>query len=400
MSFLLALIITLNLFILLSGKFYMYKGIANTYLIGNTGPTIYDLHLSPYSIVQSAKVPLKNLKSGLFNQFKLPPKYSALIEEFETKAFLVLKDDTIIYENYWGGHTEETVSNSFSVAKTLVAILVGIAIEDGYIKSLDDAVSLYLKGFSGEGKREITIRHLLAMASGLDWEESGKNPFSDNAESYYGSDLRRLVLGQSMEKMPGKSFNYQSGNSQLLGYILEAATGTDLSEYAESKVWQKIGAEHDAYWSLDKEFGDEKAFCCMYATARDYAKLGQLLSNKGLLNDEQIIPSWYYDEMVTPQDLLTKDGISNYRYGLHTWTYLDPQGQVNYCRGISGQYVITIPSENLVIIRLGSKKTPLVRISKEKLQDTDYIEKIKFQVGHSYGLFEYIALGKLISSEG
>ena len=399
MSFLLALIITLNLFILLSGKFYIYKGIANTYLIGKTGPTIYDLHLSPYSRVQSAKVPLKNVKSERFNQFKLPPKYSALIKEFETKAFLVLKDDTMIYENYWGGHTEETVSNSFSVAKTLVAILVGIAIEDGYINSLDDPVSLYLREFSEKGKREITIRHLLAMTSGLDWEESGKNPFSDNAESYYGSDLRRLVLGQSMETTPGKSFNYQSGNSQLLGYIVEAATETDLSEYAESEVWQKIGAEHDAYWSLDKELGDEKAFCCMYATARDYAKLGKLLSNKGLSNNEQIIPSWYYDEMVSPQELLTKDGISNYRYGLHIWTYLDPEGQVNYCRGINGQYVITIPSENLVIIRLGSKKTPLVRISKENLQNTDYIEKIKFQVGHSYGLFEYILLGKLISSE-
>ena len=137
----------------------------------------------------------------------------------------------------------------------------------------------------------------------------------------------------------------------------------------------------------------------MYATARDYAKLGKLLSNKGLSNNEQIIPSWYYDEMVSPQELLTKDGISNYRYGLHIWTYLDPEGQVNYCRGINGQYVITIPSENLVIIRLGSKKTPLVRISKETLQNTDYIEKSKFQVGHSYGLFEYILLGKLISSE-
>lgn len=389
MSFLLALIISFNLFIILSGKFYMYKGIANTYLKGKTGPTIYDLHLSPYSTVQSAKLPLKNPIPKRFNQFKLPSKYIDLIKEFETKAFLVLKNDTMIYENYWGGHTKETVSNSFSVAKTLVAILVGVAIEDGDINSIEDPVSLYLPEFMGKGKRDITIRHLLEMASGLDWEESAKNPFSENAESYYGTDLRRLVLGQSVESIPGKAFKYQSGNSQLLGYILEVATGTNLSEYAETKIWRRIGAEHNAYWSLDKELGDEKVFCCMYAIARDYAKLGKLLLNQGVINGEQIIPSWYFTEMVTPQPLLTKEEIPNYRYGLHTWTYLDPAGKVNYCRGLNGQYIITIPSENLVIIRIGSKKMSSVTIPYDN----------KFQVGHSYDFFEYLSLGKLISSE-
>lgn len=395
---LLALFITFNLFIVLSGRFYMYKGIANTYLVGKTGPTIYDLNVFPYSTVEAAQKPTSIIKDERYNQFVLPENYKAIIDELDTKAFLVFRGDTLLYENYWGGHTESTVSNSFSVAKTLVAILIGIAIEDGDIKSIDDQVSLYLPEFADKGKDEVTIRHLLEMASGLDWEESGKNPFSDNAESYYGSDLRRLVIGQSMESMPGKIFKYQSGNSQLLGYIVEAATGKGLSEYAEEKVWKRIGAEHDAYWSLDKELGDEKAFCCMYATARDYGRIGQLLLNKGCFNDEQIIPSWFYYEMVTPQELTTEDGIPNYRYGLHTWTYLDPEGKVDYCRGINGQYVISIPSENLVIIRLGSKKKPLVTIPEDKLQDKEYIDKIKLKVGHSYGLFEYIALGKLISS--
>lgn len=396
---LLALFITFNLFIVLSGRFYMYKGIANTYLIGETGPTIYDLDVFPYSTVEAAKSPSQIIKDERFNKFVLPSKYQSIIEELDTKAFLVFKGDTLLYENYWGGHTDQTVSNSFSVAKTLVAILIGIAVEDGDINSLNDPVYKYLPEFSEKGKDEVTIKHLLEMASGLDWEESGKNPFSDNAESYYGSELKRLVLGQSMENMPGKTFKYQSGNSQLLGYILEAATGEDLSEYAESKVWRKIGAEHDAFWSLDKELGDEKAFCCMYATARDYARLGQLLLNKGCFNDEQIIPSWFYYEMVTPQKLETEDGIPNYRYGLHTWSYQDPEGKVDYCRGINGQYVITIPSENLLIVRLGSKKMPLVTIPEDKLKDNDFIDEIKFKVGHSSGLFEYIALGKLIGSK-
>ena len=376
----------------------MYKGIANTYLVGETGPTIYDLNVFPYSTVEAAEKPSQIIKDERFNKFVLPSKYQSIIDDLDTKAFLVFKGDTLLYENYWGGHTDQTVSNSFSVAKTLVAILIGIAVEDGDINSLNDPVSLYLPEFSEKGKDKITIKHLLEMASGLDWEESGKNPFSDNAESYYGSELRRLVLGQSMESIPGKTFKYQSGNSQLLGYILEAATGQDLSEYAENKVWRKIGAEHDAFWSLDKELGDEKAFCCMYATARDYARLGQLLLNKGCFNNEQIIPAWFYYEMVTPQKLNTEDGIPNYRYGLHTWTYQDPEGKVDYCRGINGQYVIAIPSENLLIVRLGSKKMPLVEIPQGMLKDKGYIDEIKFKVGHSSGLFEYIALGKLIGS--
>ena len=278
-------------------------------------------------------------------------------------------------------------------------MLVGIAIEEGHIASLDDKVADYIPEFKEGGKEVITIRHLLSMSSGLDWGESGKNPFSDNAESYYGSELRRLVVSQELESEPGIVFKYQSGNSQLLGYILEEATGIDLSEYAESRIWNRVGAEHDAYWSLDKELGDEKAFCCMYATARDYAKLGQLLLNNGCYGSEQIIPAWYYHEMIEPQNLATIDGIPNYRYGLHTWTYLDPNGKVDYCRGINGQYIITIPSENLLIVRLGTAKRPLITIPDNKQNDSDFIEENKHKVRHSSGLFEYIALGKSICTK-
>lgn len=394
---LLALFITFNLFIVLSGRFYMYKGIANTYLIGKTDPTIYDLDVFPYSTVKASGNPVKFTEGNSFNKFQLSQDQLDLMKELDTKAFLVIKNGSLIFEKYWEGHDNETVSNSFSVAKTLVAMLIGIAVEEGHINSLDDKVADYLPEFLEGGKDVVTIRHLLSMSSGLDWEESGKNPFSDNAESYYGTELRRLVLGQEMESEPGKVFKYQSGNSQLLGYILEEATGVDLSEYAESRVWNKIGAEHDAYWSLDKGLGDEKAFCCMYATARDYAKLGQILLQKGCYGDEQIIPSWYYYEMIKPQVLSTEDGIPNYRYGLHTWTYLDPTGKVDYCRGINGQYIITIPSENLLIVRLGSGKRPLITMPEDKLNDQKYLDQNKFKVGHASGLFEYISIGRDLS---
>lgn len=393
-----ALFITVNLFIVLSGRFYMYKGIANTYLIGETGPTIYDLDIFPYSTVKASLNPIQ-FPQKEYNQYQLSSSELDFMKELDTKAFLVIKNDSLVFEQYWEDHTNETVSNSFSVAKTLVAMLVGIAIEEGHIASLDDKVADYIPEFKEGGKEVITIRHLLSMSSGLDWGESGKNPFSDNAESYYGSELRRLVVSQELESEPGIVFKYQSGNSQLLGYILEEATGIDLSEYAESRIWNRVGAEHDAYWSLDKELGDEKAFCCMYATARDYAKLGQLLLNNGCYGSEQIIPAWYYHEMIEPQNLATIDGIPNYRYGLHTWTYLDPNGKVDYCRGINGQYIITIPSENLLIVRLGTAKRPLITIPDNKQNDSDFIEENKHKVGHSSGLFEYIALGKSICTK-
>jgi len=390
------LLITLNLFIILSGRFYLYKGIANTYLVGKTGPSIYDLRLSPYSKIYSTN---KGLKAIRENDFVLPLKYDSLFKALDTKAFLVFKSDTMIYERYWGEHNQEVVSNSFSVAKTLVSILVGIAIEDGYINSLDDPVSMYLSEFSNSLNSNLKLRHLLSMSSGIDWDESGKNPFSDNAKSYYGSNLKGLIMSKKIKNTPGEIFRYQSGNTQLLSYIIESATGKDLTKYADEKVWSKIGLEHDLFWSLDKEDGDEKAFCCIYATARDYAKLGILLLNKGVYNNEHIVPDWYYNEMVSPQNIMTLDGTPNYRYGLHIWTYLDSKGKVNYCRGMHGQYIITIPKENIVIVRLGTKSKKRITVSNNDLQENNDFDEISLKLGHYPDLFNYINIAKLIASE-
>jgi len=396
MIFIVGLIITANLFIILSGRFYLYKGIANTYLAGKSGPTIYDREVFYYSTVEAPESIAEFDIHENFNGIEIDADDRAFLEQMKTKALLVFKGNELLYEEYWDDHTAETVSNSFSVAKTLVAILISIAIEEGKIESLDESVSNYIPEFKEGGKEVVTIRHLLAMSSGLDWEESGKNPLSDNAESYYGDDLYGHVTRQNMEREPGQLFKYQSGNSQLLGFIVEKATGMDLSAYAEEKVWNKIGAEHDAYWSLDKELGDEKAFCCMYATARDYGRLGQVILNQGAYNGQQIFPLWYYHEMISPSGLDTEDGVKNSRYGLHIWTYMDENGQVNYCRGIKGQYIITIPSQDLLIIRLGSERKKTIVVPEDKINDVDYIERNKHKIGHSSGLFKYIAIGKRI----
>lgn len=388
----LILIISANLLIVLSGRFYLYKGIANTYLVGKTGPSIYDRDIFAYSTIEKSQSASKLPRFNQYNKYTLSEDDREFIENLGTKAFIVMHKDSVLYEEYWGEHTATTVSNSFSAAKTLVALLIGIAIEEGKIKSMDESVSNYIPEFKEGGREVITIRHLLAMASGLDWKESGKDPFSDNAESYYGTDLYSHVTRQRLIRQPGEMFIYQSGNSQLLAFVLEKATGEDLSQYAEEKIWKPIGAEHDIYWSLDREGGNEKAFCCMYATARDFARLGELLVHQGRYEGKQIVPLWFYHEMIAPSALDTEDGIKNSRYGLHIWTYMDPEGQVNYCRGIKGQYVITIPKKDLVIVRLGTERTDKFEIPEDKMADKEYIRKNKDKVGHVKGVFRYIAI--------
>ena len=392
-------LITVNAFIVLSGRFYIYKGIANTYLIGKTSPTIYDIDIFHSSTLKAGDEIREFVIHEKYNTQKIPIDFREFIEEIDTRAFLVFRGDTLLYEEYWDEHNKQTVSNSFSVSKTLVALLIGIATDEGKIKSLDDKVADYIPEFK-EGKRNsITIRDLLEMASGLDWEESGVNPLSDNAESYYGSDLYGHVTRQKLITKPGTEFKYQSGNSQLLGFIIEQVSGKTISEYAEEKVWSKLGTSGDAYWNLDKENGDEKAFCCLYANARDYSRLGLLILNKGNYNGEQIIPAWFYEEMIVPGDLTTSVGMPNVRYGLHIWTYFGNANPVYYCRGIKGQYIITIPEENLLIIRVGLDRKPIFNIPDHLQNDKAYIEKNKYNVGHNIGLFQYIALGKMLASQ-
>lgn len=388
---LLGIIITANLFIILSGRFYLYKGIANTYLVGKTGPGIYDLEVFPYSHIQNGNVK-KWVKSDKYNHHQLTKAQSQFLKKTETTAFLIFKGDSIIFENYAGTHKQTTVSNSFSSAKTVISLLIGIAIEEGKIKSIDEPVGCYIPEFNNGEYKKISIRHLLYMASGLDWEESAKNPLSDNAESYYGSDLYGLVTRQKVVAEPGKKFIYQSGNSQLLGFILEKATGKTVSAYMQEKLWKKIGAEHEAYWSLDKENGDEKSFCCLYATARDFGKLGKLMLNFGKVGQTQVVPRWYMEEMVKFAPLQTEEGIENQRYGLHAWIYDDGKTKVNYCRGIKGQYVISIPQENLVIIRLGNKRIDDLGLPKnQKLSDEN-----RRKIGHPGDLFDYLKIAREI----
>jgi CubicO group peptidase (beta-lactamase class C family) len=391
--FLLGLFIAGNLFILLSGRYYLYSGIAKTYLRGESGPGIYDLELFPKTTINPSSNKFKWKNHPQKNSYQFTKEDLKYHSDWGTTAFLVIHKDSLLFEKYWGDHSQQTVSNSFSVAKTIISLLIGIALDEGYIKSLDEPVGNYIPEFKNLGRNKITIKHLLLMASGLEWEESGSNPLSEAAEGYFTSDLYSLTTTQLVVEEPGRRFNYQSGNSQILGIILANATKMTVSNYMESRLWKKIGASSSAFWSMDDEKGREKSFCCFYATARDYALLGRLVLNKGNWNGTQLISKKYMEELVQTPELLTDEGTPNQRYGLHTWVYYNQGNPVYYFRGFRGQYVLTIPKDDLIIVRLGMKREQNFEIPHSKRKDTEYVRSNLDKVGHSPDIFRYIANG-------
>lgn len=335
-----------------TGYGYILKGVSMTYLVGRSGPGIDEKDSFFNDTLFASETPYSWKHPSTKNTSTLSASQLEQLESIQTASFLVIQNERLIFEQYWSHFNKNHPTNSFSAVKSLVSLLIGIAKEDGLIVSLDERVGKYLAEFNTAGKERITIRHLLTMSSGLDWHESGANPFSDAAGAYYGSNLDQLISSLTAVDAPGKEFSYQSGNTQILGLLIEKITGMSLAKYAEKNIWKKIGAEHDAYWNLDKKEGRAKAFCCFYATPRDFAKLGQLILNKGVWNQQQIVPEKYVDSCFIPANLNCNDE-PLIKYGLHWWILNYKGFDVHYARGISGQYIITIPSEKIVILRTG-----------------------------------------------
>jgi len=397
--FILVVLIGGNLFIVLTGRYYLYSGLANTYLIGKTGPTIYDLDVFPKSTIETSGKSFQWKEHPRFNKASFTAKEEKFHKKWKTQAFLVFQNDTLLFEKYWGIHNRETVSNSFSAGKTVISLLIGIAIEKGYVKSVEEPVGNYIPEFKENGRDKVTIRHLLLMAAGFDWEESGVNPFSETAEAYYTDDLYGLVTRLKVVVKPGTIFNYQSGDTQILAFVLKKATGKTIAELTEDWLWKPMGAGQTAYWSLDKENGDEKAYCCLYASPRDFALLGFLMLNQGKIGSKQIVPEWYMQEMVKTPPIQTEEGIVNTRYGFQTWVYPNFGNTVHYYRGLGGQYIMVMPKTGRMVVRLGHKKTKNYLIPNGKKNDKKFCQVNDQRVGHSWDIFYYLAMGERIANK-
>jgi CubicO group peptidase (beta-lactamase class C family) len=247
------------------------------------------------------------------------------------------------------------MSNSFSMSKSWVSTLIGIAITEGKIKSVDQKVCDFLPNFCEGKNTELSIKDLLTMSSGLNWTEDYYNPIGQTAESYFGSNLKDLVNKLTVIDPPGKIFKYHSSCTQLLTFIVEAATGETISEYASKKLWQPMGARHPALWNTG---GDEKGFCCINSNTRDFARLGKLYMHQGNWDGTQLLDSSYIKDATSAARLLDEKGNKNTKYGYQFWL-AERQGlSIYYSRGIWGQYVICIPENNMIIVRLGRKFGP------------------------------------------
>lgn len=257
-------------------------------------------------------------------------------------GLLVIKRGKVVVERYARGNTPETNWYSFSVAKSVVSMLIGAAVHDGYIQSLDTAVTDYLPLLAGSAYDEVSIRDAMQMASGVAWDEDYTDPQSDIA-STGGSALDRLRYLRNKPRVatPGEVFNYNTAETNLLGAVLRAAIGNNLSTYLEHKIWRPFGMEYDANWLLLAPGGAEHAGCCLSATLRDYGRIGLFAMRDGRLRDgTPVLPGGWMAES-------TRSSRANQGYGFLWWL----RGSGVYdAIGIYGQAIHIDPAEELVIV--------------------------------------------------
>lgn len=333
----------LHLIFLATGTQYIYKALLYNYVDIDDYKIFYNRTIAAKA---PKPLPLKKEKT-------ISLELQKLHDSLKTIAFLVVKNDTIVHEQYKAPYHEHSLSNSFSMAKSVVSILVGIAHKEGLIKNLDAPVYEYLPEFKDGEKVKITIRHCLMMASGLNFQEQYNGPFNHTTESYYGTDLRKLIRKLKVVTPPGKVHHYKGSDPLILSFILNKVTQKTLSEYMSEKLWTPLNATDNALWSLDKKDGDEKSYCCLNSNARDFARIGLLYLHKGNWNGIQLVDTSYVEQSLTPLTLPDEKGqIASY-YGYMWWLMNYKNEKIFYARGILGQYIIVVPSKNIVIVRLG-----------------------------------------------
>jgi CubicO group peptidase (beta-lactamase class C family) len=272
------------------------------------------------------------------------------LEETNTTAFLILHGDELLYEGYFNGSSREATQSSLSIAKSFASTLVGIAIEEGYIGSLDDSITAYIPELLDRDRRfaDITIRHLLTMSSGIRFVQDESNPFSDDFITYFSPDLRAAALDSQIDGTPGIQFVYNDYNLLLIRMLLERATGMSVSEYLETRLWQPMGAEGEASWDLDSErSGFEKMSVGINARAIDFIKVGWLFLDQGWNGDRQVIPIDWVEEG-TREDSKTNPA-AHYQY----FWWVDQARNAYYAEGNFCQFIYVYPDADLVLARFG-----------------------------------------------
>ena len=270
-----------------------------------------------------------------------------------TIAFIIIKNDSVWFENYYDGFNENSKTNSFSMAKSYVSGLLGKAISDGYIKSLDQPVGEFFPEFSEGLAAQMTVGDLSSMASGTNWDEKYYSPLSITTRAYFDDDLENVILGLKVVNEPGKSYKYASGDTQLLAMVIEKATGKKLYDYLTESFWKPLGSENQTLWQVDSKENDlVKAYCCIASNAKDFARFGKLYKDHGKWNGKQVLDSAFIAKSLTPRFPESP------QYGYGWWLQKREDKSFFMMRGHLGQYVIVEPTDNVIIVRLGDEKSP------------------------------------------
>ncbi|WP_045470766.1 serine hydrolase domain-containing protein [Winogradskyella sp. PG-2] len=326
---------------------YLIKAVRTIYMKGHTTAYLEDYkEFDNQTIDISTPQPWPNHIN--YNSVKETSGLKSINTATGTIAFVIIKNDSIWFENYYDGFNEDSKSNSFSMAKSYVSGLMQKAIEDGYIKSLNQPVCDFLPAFCDGKAAKMTVGDLSSMSSGTNWDEAYYSPLSITTRAYFDDDLAKVMNGLKMDTDPGKSFKYASGDTQMLAMVIEKASGKKLYDYFEDSFWKPLGAENSTLWQVDSEDHDlVKAYCCIASNAKDFARYGKLFKNHGKWNGKQILDSAFVAKSVKPRF------IDNPQYGYGWWLASFDEKEVFYMRGHLGQYVIVIPEDNVIVVRLG-----------------------------------------------
>lgn len=322
----------------------------------------------PEKIISGKGIPIGTiLEESLISQDALNKSIN-FAKENDSHALLIFHQDNLELEHYFEGYSKNHNSSTASMHKTVLAILIGIAIDQGYIKDVDVFASTYITEWANDDRKNITIRQMLQQVSGIDFPTFSFHPLSDWNQLVVGDQITQSTITQMSVQLPDREFAYNGVNPQILGLLLERSTGLRYSKYLSENLWEKI-AEDDAFIFLDSEVTKmPRIFCCLDATARDWLRVGLLILNKGTVNNQRIVSNKWIDQMTTPSTL-------NPNYGYLTWLGTDHKerrvynrkssatafhkepfidNDVIYLDGFGGQRVYIVPSKKLVIVRTGA----------------------------------------------
>ena len=284
---------------------------------------------------------------------------AAFLDRTETTGLLVVHEGDITHEDYRQGADETSPFTSWSMAKSVVSALVGIALEEGHIASLRDPIAAYVPALEGTAYGAVPLEDALTMSSGIAFDEDYARAASDINMLFLrtmamGQPQVDLLAGLGAVRAPGEFNDYISSDSMALGLVLEGATGMPLAEYVETRLWAPLGAEADAFWSTDRN-GQEFALCCLNATLRDYARFGRLYLEGGAREGEQIVPAAWVAASVAPEAPHLQPGPNpasswTFGYGYKWWIPEDPQGDF-LAIGVWGQYVYVDPAREVIIVK-------------------------------------------------